>query len=71
MPAWSRTKSKRSNFSQEIACPFFGQAGLDLRQDLGVLALGIELLHLRALAGALFCWGGGILKSNGPEKAKI
>ena len=36
----------------EVASRVFGQAGFYLGQDLGVLALGEELLQLRAQAGA-------------------
>jgi len=39
-------------FGDEVARRVFGQAGFYLGQDLGVLALGVELLQLRAQAGA-------------------
>jgi hypothetical protein len=37
----------------EVACSVFGQAGIHLGQYFGVLALGVELLQLRAQASAL------------------
>jgi hypothetical protein len=42
----------------EVAFPVFGQAGIDLGQDLGVLAIGVKLLQLRSQAGALGRGGG-------------
>ena len=41
----------------EIASRVFGKAGFYLGQDLGMLALGVELLQLRAQAGTLGCGG--------------
>jgi hypothetical protein len=37
----------------EVAFSVLGQAGVHLSQDLGVLAIGVELLQLRPQAGAL------------------
>jgi hypothetical protein len=42
----------------EIASLVFGQAGIHQGQDLGVLALGVELLQFRSQSGALGCGGG-------------
>jgi len=39
--------------SNEVARFVFGQASLHPRQDLGVLAIGIELLQLLHQSGAL------------------
>ena len=50
----------------EVACCVFGQAGFYLSQDLGVLALGVELLQLRAQAGA-FGRGGLVLTDSAFE----
>ncbi len=42
----------------EVASHVFGQAGVHPGQDLGVLAIGVKLLQLRAQASA-FGLGGG------------
>jgi hypothetical protein len=42
----------------EIASLVFGQAGVHLGQNFGVLAVGVELLKLRPQAGALGLGGG-------------
>ncbi|MCX6672514.1 MAG: hypothetical protein NTY37_01910 [Methanothrix sp.] len=42
----------------EIASLVFGQAGLYLGQNFGVLAIGVELLQLRPQADALGRGGG-------------
>ncbi len=46
--------------SDEITSLVFGQAGVHLGQNIGVLALGVELLQLRPQAGALGRGGGEI-----------
>ena len=53
----------------EIASLVFGQAGIHRGPDLGVLAIGVELLHLCPQAGALGRGGGerrcGIISKTG------
>ena len=54
----SCTTSDFSCSAMEIACHVFGQAGVCLGQDFSKLGIGVELLRLRAQAGAFGRVGG-------------